>query len=414
MTQLSKLCCTRRFDPDLERRVKPATLSIYKKALAKLFLFLDECHLRPEGAESWDEALICYKQSRAISRGNFTFAVAAVEFFFPRFKRQMIVSRAVLEGMQVSKPSVHKVPMTKKPAILYACHFSSDGEARLGAALIIQTASGTRPSEILRLKPENVLFHETLRGPAATLRLGAMVSTKARREQTAPVYFSEDPEAYELLCSLCATTPIGSMLFPFSYAYYNSRIQQLSKQLKVGVLFSGHSPRAGFASERIARGEDRGEVQTRGRWLTTSSFQIYVDITLAAQVDTEFKLRGLQQATDHCVAHWQTYFPAVALAHAAVRTRPFTSSAQAVRHTRTSTRRLSSTRPAAQADYTVPEVSAAGTAIFRDHAAASQGTSQISGAQASQRFSAASGGHRAAAGQPTSAAKSRVRPPREA
>ena len=111
MTQLSKLCYTRRFDSDLERRVKPATLSIYKKALAKLPLFLDECHLRPEGAESWDEALVWCKQSRAISRGNFAFAVATVEFSFPRFKRQMIVSHAVLEGMQVSMPSV-KVPMT--------------------------------------------------------------------------------------------------------------------------------------------------------------------------------------------------------------------------------------------------------------------------------------------------------------
>ena len=210
------------------------------------------------------------------------------------------------------------------------------------------------------------------------------------------------------------------MLFPFSYAYYNRRIQQLSKQLKVGVLFSGHSPRAGFASERIARGEDRGEVQTRGRWLTASSFQIYVDITLAAQVDTEFKLRGLQQATDHCVAHWQTYFPATALAHATFRARPFTNSAQAVQHTRTSTRRLSTTRPAAQADHTVLEVSTTGAATFRDHAATSQlggesqGSGQVGRAQASQRFSAASGGHRAAAAQSASAAKSRVKPPRKA
>ena len=232
MVQFSKLCCgQRRFDPDLARRVKPVILEIYSKALAKLLEYLDECCLSPVGAESWDEALIQYKQDRALTKSNFTYAVVAVEFFFPRFKRQLVVSRAVLEGMQVHRPAKHKVPMTKPPAVLFACHFSHDRLPRLGAALVVQAASGTRPSEVLRLKPEDILFHDSLKGPTATMRLGSLVGTEAGREETAPIHAYEDPEALDLLCSLVASTPHGSLLFPFTYSFYNRKIERCQRNL---------------------------------------------------------------------------------------------------------------------------------------------------------------------------------------
>ena len=423
MNQFNKLCCgRRRYDPDLARRVKPVTLEIYTKALAKLLEYLDECRLSPVGAESLDEALTHYKQDRALTKSNFIDAVAEVEFFCPRFKRQLVVSRAVLEGMQVHRPAKHKVPMTKHPAVLFACHFAHDRLPRLGAALVIQTASGTRPSEVLKLRPEHVLFHDFLKGPCATLRLGAQVGTKSGREETAPVHALEEPEAYELLCSLVAATPHGSPLFPFSFAFYNRKIRELSRQLNVGVECSGHSPRAGFASERVARRESRPDVQARGRWKTPSSFLIYVDVILAAQVEVDFKLKGLHAAAEHCLAHWQDYFFAEAFADGhGCEPGAITSSKEAIKHTRGS-RWIAASAPAGKADCTVVEASSEAAAlasrsrpVFQHGgpgaASSGQSSSQGIGGQGSSEQPATAVSHTAAPRRPSATAKTRVKPP---
>ena len=79
-----------------------------------------------------------------------------------------------------------------------------------------------------------------------------MVGTKARREQVAFIYEKEDPNAYGLLERIISVTSPGSPLFDFTYNYYNQFIADMCKHVELDVKFSGHSARAGFASERVA------------------------------------------------------------------------------------------------------------------------------------------------------------------
>ena len=160
-----------------------------------------------------------------------------------------MLCRAVSEGMAAERPTIHKAPLVKRPAALLGAHMASDGIPRMGIGVIVQVACGLRPSELLRLMPEHIMFHVTLHGPTATLRLGALVSTKANREETTYLRMSEDPEAFELLSRVCALTPYGSLLFPYAYAFYNRKIRELDRRTGMNVGYSGHSARAGFASE---------------------------------------------------------------------------------------------------------------------------------------------------------------------
>jgi len=150
-------------------------------------------------------------------------------------------------------------------------------------------------------------------GKVAILRLGAYVHTKARREQVAYIYAEEDPNAYRLLVQLVEVVPIGSRLFDFSYSRYNKFLADCITYFNIDVKYTGHSARAGFASERVARGESEIEVQRRGRWQSPSSFAIYVDVVTAASIDIAFKLAGLQQAMIYCHVHLLDYFSLPAL-----------------------------------------------------------------------------------------------------
>ena len=111
--------------------------------------------------------------------------VAAVELFFSRFKRLLVMTKADAEGLLAMTPIEHKQPLCRGPASLFAPLGASWGIPRAGAALIVQQAAGLRPRELLRLLPENVAFQESLMGKVALLKLGSVVYTKARREQVA-------------------------------------------------------------------------------------------------------------------------------------------------------------------------------------------------------------------------------------
>ena len=314
MAAFSKLCCLRRPESFRLYRVKPITVTIYKKALADFVAWLEQVNLVPAGVAEWDDAVVLFCREQRWSAGKMHQLINGLELCFPRFKRQFSVARAEADGLQALTPIEHKIPMTRGPASLYAAHASACSRFRLGVGLIVQQGAGLRPSELLGLLPEHAQQRDTLFGPSYCLRLGALVGTKARREQVTFIYQSEDPHAYELLARVVAVTPIGQKLFPFSYASYNNFLRETSKHFDVNLDFTAHSARAGFASERIARGEAEVDVQRRGRWKVASSFSIYVDVILASQVEVQFELRGLSEAMVFCNFRLLDYFPVTLLA----------------------------------------------------------------------------------------------------
>ena len=307
------ICRTRRPGESKLWRVKPVTLKEYRRALARLLAWLDENNTTPSGAQEWDESACKYCALECLSHGQMGTLIAALEFCFPRFKRHLVVTRADAEGMLKDTPIVHKHPLCRGPASLFAAHGASRGIPRVGVALIVQQAAGLRPMELLILMPENILFQDSLLGQVAILKLGSIVHTKARREQVAYIYLAGDPNAYKLLTQLVDAVPAGCRLFDFSYNYYNKFISECCSHFELDIVFTGHSARAGFASERVARGESETEVQRRGRWRSASSFAVYVDIVLAAQIDVSFKLAGLNDAMIYCHVYLLQYFSKPAL-----------------------------------------------------------------------------------------------------
>ena len=146
---------------------------------------------------------------------------------------------------------------------------------------------------------------------------------------------AEDPDTFELLSRICALTPFGCRLFPYGYAFFNRKIKEIDRRTQMNIGFSGHSARAGFASERVARGESRGDIQDRGRWKTTSSFQVYVDVTLSTQIDVAFRLQGHAEAAQFCLANLDCYFSASIIAaegghHAALARADLSGAAKAI------------------------------------------------------------------------------------
>ena len=307
-------CCRRRPGQFRLQRVKPATLAGYKRALRSFVEWLDEVGKCPAKADEWDDCVVIYAADRALSASSMHALINALELFFPKFKRQFQEARAEADGLQTTTPVVHKAPMCRGPCCLFAARAAEIGQPRKGIALIVQNGAGLRPSEVLALFPEHVAWQDSIHGPVALLRLGALVSTKARREQVAFIYKSEDPHAYELLQRLVEVTPDNHRLFDFSYAAYHRFIRDTCDHFHIDVAFSGHGPRAGFASERIARGESASDVQRRGRWKVPSSFEIYVDVVLASQIDVSFKLSGLSEAITFTHAYLLDYFSVASLA----------------------------------------------------------------------------------------------------
>ena len=110
----------------------------------------------PSEVEEWDDLLVEYKNSAKIGRPAFEQLVASVEHVFPRFRRRLMWSHAVLQGWHIATAVKHAVPLGQGPAALVASTWACQGLFRLALGLLVQAKQGLRPSEMLRLKPIDI------------------------------------------------------------------------------------------------------------------------------------------------------------------------------------------------------------------------------------------------------------------
>ena len=87
MAAFSKLCCLRRPESFRLYRVKPITVTIYKKALAEFVAWLEQVNLVPAGVAEWDDAVVLFCRERKWSAGKMHQLINGLELCFPRFKR---------------------------------------------------------------------------------------------------------------------------------------------------------------------------------------------------------------------------------------------------------------------------------------------------------------------------------------
>jgi len=254
-------------DPHQKAKVQHATLNRYRSAFKPFLLFLIKHNFVPISAAEFDDLLVEYKYLEEPTRSTFEGLIAAVEFVMPLFKGHLTWARAVLDGWNVAHVPAHTTPMTSGPAALFAVHLAAEGKPRLGVGVVLQQRVGLRPSEMLALLGRDVTFPEEnfgmTRTAGAKIGLGMKTGTKAKRAQTVLL---KDEDFLALLRWVKAKTANDELLFPVSYESYRRCLRRLTLRLKLDIKFTPHSPRAGFASECIARGKPLATTKELGRW----------------------------------------------------------------------------------------------------------------------------------------------------
>lgn len=309
----------RGLDSHVALKVSHVTLCRYQAAAKLVCEWCDQVGLVPNDVEEWDDLLIEFKNSWPdISKSKFTTLVAAVEFYFPRFRGQLQWSHAALRGWSLAHPTKHTVPLMRSQAALVGLHVASLGFPRLLGGLLLQQRKGLRPGELLALRHEDVVLpEEQLEGPlrnSMTVGLGIKSGTKAKRPQSVVVLQFIDPDIVQFMRVLKSVTRGGERLFPFSFETFRRLLKTSEARLGVRVGWTPHSARAGYASEAKAAGIPFEEIRETGRWVADSSLRIYIDIVGAAAISTQLKSAGLEQALAWALKHWPQYCSAEQLA----------------------------------------------------------------------------------------------------
>ena len=233
--------------------------------------------------------------------------MAALEFFLPYLKGKLILCREALKGRSNAEPTRHTIPLTTELALLFGAFMASKGKLVVGTAMVVQQATGLRPSELLALQQDHVYVPPDCKQPL-TLRLGAVVSTKVKREQFVLLSPYKQPLAYALLRKLHAESLVGARLFPFGYSMYNNCFKQCEIHYKLHLGFTAHSPRAGFATSQVIAGTPVKEIQAAGRWLCEASFQTYVDVVAAAHIKAQVGSSELDTTVQWVKSRLHIYF----------------------------------------------------------------------------------------------------------
>eukprot|EP00438_Fugacium_kawagutii_P028165 Skav233604 [mRNA] locus=scaffold109:47718:52210:+ [translate_table: standard] len=316
MVTLAEVCnCVRRLHPDLKQRVSEDTLLKYQKVFEGFTVFLQQQYdLCMTTVEELDGLLLDYRTEMELTRSQHVLLVASVEFFLPHTKGKLLLSREALRGRASAEPVRHTVPLTAECALLFAAWHCSERRMRIAAAMLVQLAAGLRPSELLSLTTEHV--HLPLdRTRAATIRLGANYSTKVKREQYVLVHPESQHLAYALLEKLMKETTPRHRLFPFGYNTYNNAFKTAEQHYQLQLGTTAHSGRSGFATQLVLQGVDRKEIQARGRWLSESSFNTYIDIAGASHIATLVSTQQLAQTAAWLNIHIWKYFDLEQLGH---------------------------------------------------------------------------------------------------
>ena len=198
--------------------------------------------------------------------------------------------------------------------MLISVHMSHMGHARLGAGCILQSRTGLRPMEMLSLVPTDITLPEEQDQAYATIGLGIRTNTKLKRPQSISIQCASDPELVELLRRLKLCTPPSARLFPYSIGWYRHIISKIEGDvLGLDFHWTGHSPRAGWASDLRARGVPFTEIRELGRWLSDASLRVYLDLVSSASIAVSLRTRGFLGAIAWLKLHWLAYFPAASL-----------------------------------------------------------------------------------------------------
>jgi hypothetical protein len=279
----------RQIDQHVFAAMKSSSKGGYRLALGSFLLYLTYYNLIPETPTEVDDYLLEWKAdncwlgrvlgAKQPNKNTFEKAIAAIHKAVPACKGQLHGAYEVMKAWRVVLRPHHHVPMSKPWALLIGAWLGDNGYAREGALLILQYYQALRPSEAIQLfgeglvSPEDYPFSEG----AGMILLGQRAGTKLGRPQCSLV---REPIPLAILRWFRATTAKGRRLSAVSNLNQWNRLLTLAcvalNLVQMG--WTGHSPRAGRASDLTLLGRPFLEIRELGRWTSDSSLRHYLDL----------------------------------------------------------------------------------------------------------------------------------------
>ena len=264
----------------------------YRRVLSYFVTYLRFLQLNPEYGFQFDDLLMEYKSGTDLppwldrpTKSVFTKTISALEKMCPWLKGELIISRAALHAWGVSWRPHHALPMlTRWQVVSAAGLLRHRGRPKIAAVLLLQGGHGLRPGEGLALHGRDLILPEEapeLKGQGL-LTLGMRAGTKAKREQSTAV---SHPFYLELMRALRACSSMDERLIDLSLGSYSDAIAEgCALEGIPAVGFTGHSPRAGFATGLfLAEGVDSlPRIQHICRWQNPKMLKIYLDVVAVA------------------------------------------------------------------------------------------------------------------------------------
>lgn len=97
-------------------------------------------------------------------------------------------------------------------------------------------------------------------------------------------------------------------LYPFSLSSYHHWLLRVQESLDLTLGVTPHSPRVGFVSDQLVLGVAPGTIKEAGRWVSDTSFRLYVDAVGALHAAQAVRLAGHGPAIGWILGHLHLYF----------------------------------------------------------------------------------------------------------
>ena len=82
----------------------------------------------------------------------------------------------------------------------------------------------------------------------------------------------------------------------------------MERLIGVEAGWTPHSPRAGYATDAIARDVPFSEVKETGRWFSDSSLRVYIDVIGASGISRQLVEAGRESALIYALKHLAKFF----------------------------------------------------------------------------------------------------------
>jgi len=224
-----------------------------------------------------DEALVQYSFEHKLSKSRVGNLYAGVALAIPKARHKLPWLGAVLHGLQRLAPSMHTLPMPRPAALVLAVVLAQHGHLFASVVLIVQSAFGLRPSEALSITPASIVFPLSSFYEAGLIVLKHGSKTKSGRPESVRLFRGVHQLELALLhwCTLIASSS-QTIAGNLTTSGYTSLLAKFSALLDLPP-YSGHSARAGFATDQSMAGMSVNDIMNVTRHQCSKSLATYVD-----------------------------------------------------------------------------------------------------------------------------------------